>query len=94
MYAVRDRGSFLRGPFLRNCNLVYYICGQGGVCDVEMMMTEAYYILECAAIDLVGQLAPMEEDSPSAQLIIKRIKAIDIAQEALLQCGADIPKGV
>ena len=30
MYAVRDRGSFLRGPLLRNCNLVYYICGQGG----------------------------------------------------------------
>ena len=24
---------------------------------------------------------------------IKRIKAIDIAQEALWQCGADIPKG-
>ena len=55
---------------------------------------ETAYDCGCAAIDLVGQLAPMKEDSPSAQLIIKRIKAIDIAQEALLHCGADIPKGV
>lgn len=48
-----------------------------------MTKQEAISVLECMAIDMVGAIADISKSNPMDDIIRQRIKAIDIAQEAL-----------
>ena len=50
-----------------------------------MTNEEAYYILELMAIDMTGAMAGLSKKDPMADVLSQRIKAIDLAQNALRQ---------
>lgn len=59
-----------------------------------MSNIEAINVLECMAIDMTGALAALHEDNPLADVLMQRLEAINMAQDAMREREKHDPFGL